>query len=620
VPIRRAAGADIIAEARLEPSHRPGWLTVSLGAPGSGSIEHRSPPLLEIGAGEDGTWSFEASRWLHSTGITLELVDAEENPAFRLICTTPRDARLALAQGATSPWIGPGDRLFAIDPATLGTSHPTTIESSASHHPYLMRALEAVEHLGSSLPAVLSCDTFTLRLSGTESKGTEWHLGGTSQDAHALVDLHDDNVLFLEFILRLEQGREPLPILPKPRAIDLAQFGFSWSVLNASSADEAAKALRSDGFPSGRVTLAQGGSFAQRPELQFARLAFSSYDSRPAGIHRGLRHDPAESLQLLALSALAPEGNFTIENANEPMKWLAGADAVTTAAWKRAAKLRLAFMPYLLHGVATEARTGQPWWHPMQMDGEVEEPWQPHVMVGPDVLLAGMAPLSESLVLPPGEWIDYDEGGRFSKRRTLFVPQGQSLPAGPPSATPTIGRLAMMLRVGAIVPMFDLTVVSPIPGVNDPDGTGPPRDRLLLKIVPHGHRSVSFFDPLAVVGQLTKGADLGWDHDAWRHVSTDSGPMLDVRVDREARHTEIEIVTRGTTSRQFILMLRMSQPARVLAGHDARAMAELAHVEKDAQWSQASECWMYHPFRDEVLIRVQAEPNRPLLLRLDDIE
>jgi hypothetical protein len=362
--------------------------------------------------------------------------------------------------------------------------------------------------------------------------------------------------------------------------------------------------------PAAASNNAAGGEHrSPSPEEQLAVVALDGLRFDVARPTESLRRQAAEpidqTLEFLALGAFLPGLEYEIEesvdgsNDRAPLAPVAdGLAGPHAEGWKRAAAMRGAFLPYLAHLRCRELLEGRPATHPAGLSPH-DWPsaglgWAPHTFVGDDLLVAGMRRLGggdSPFYLPGGEWVDFFEGSRFRDVRKF--PEERQPP--PP------GRVLALLRAGAIVPLFDLAVRAPF-ATGSPRRPGPP-DHLVLKGAPLVERQHSYYDPFAVAG------------DRWR-VPLAEIPRLRVATWRESER--VHVVVEGAP-RRVTLLLRWHRPGRIAAGRDARSAISLVQVENEQQFLVATDCWLYHAARDEVMIRTRLEPDLPLHVVVSDM-
>jgi alpha-glucosidase (family GH31 glycosyl hydrolase) len=177
-------------------------------------------------------------------------------------------------------------------------------------------------------------------------------------------------------------------------------------------------------------------------------------------------------------------------------------DPAHIGVWRRYAKLRTALYPYLTAADATYRRTGLPLMRHLALvypndrraivqDGEL--------MFGPDLLAAPVTSPGQrrkAIYLPRGRWLDfwrsvtYDRGGRggFEPRRARLEAGGRTRTLAAP-----VGRLPLLLRAGAVVPLLpaEVDTLAPYraPGVVR---LADRRARLELLAFPRGRSSARF--------------------------------------------------------------------------------------------------------------------------------
>lgn len=174
--------------------------------------------------------------------------------------------------------------------------------------------------------------------------------------------------------------------------------------------------------------------------------------------------------------------------------WL---DAQTLAAWRDAARVHNALVPYLYSVAAEAPRTGLP----VMRFRALETPDDPHAwsddqsyFLGPLILVAPVVEpgaTAQSVYLPAGEWADYWTDTVYSGGQAHSV-----------DAPLSGGRAPAFVRAGAILPLapasgFDTLAPSASPGVRTYSGD------LVVRVMP-GQTSGSGFS-------LYDGTRLDWD-------------------------------------------------------------------------------------------------------------
>jgi hypothetical protein len=333
----------------------------------------------------------------------------------------------------------------------------------------------------------------------------------------------------------------------------------------------------------------------------FARDGGESADSEDAASSRafsawlGAEGERAEPFgPTFALGAFAPAFRFALP-AGAPRSLRDALPANDRAPWLRAARMRLALAPFHAHLRCREALEGLPAVRPL---GLAAEEWPaageapPHFLLGEDLLAAGPLPPAgpcPPLMLPPGEWVDYYDGGRHRQRRTL----GQ--------ADPMPGRVLLMMRSGAILPLFDLGLAAPF-ATGSAKRPGPSGE-LILKIAPSGEREAEFHDVYATAGDRLS-------------VAASEAPKLRVSYATDRRGLTLRVVG---APRRLTFILKWHRPGSVLVGPTERALRPLKQATRDEEFVASPDVWIAHLMRDEVLAKTSAEPAGELWLRVEDL-
>jgi alpha-D-xyloside xylohydrolase len=202
------------------------------------------------------------------------------------------------------------------------------------------------------------------------------------------------------------------------------------------------------------------------------------------------------------------------DHAHRPIDaWL---DAETLSAWRDAARIHNALVPYVYSVAAEAPRTGLP----VMRFRALEAPDDPHAweddqsyFLGPLFLVAPVVEpgaTSRSVYLPPGQWVDY--------WTDLVYPGGQAVTVAAPLSG---GRAPAFVRAGAILPLapalaFDTLAPSSSPGVRTYAGD------LVVRIMPGPTTPGDF--------TLYDGTRLAWDGAALS-VSANAQPRtIDLRL------------------------------------------------------------------------------------------
>jgi alpha-glucosidase (family GH31 glycosyl hydrolase) len=173
-------------------------------------------------------------------------------------------------------------------------------------------------------------------------------------------------------------------------------------------------------------------------------------------------------------------------------------DASVLPVWKRYAKLRTQLYPYLAAADAEYLRTGMPTMrhlaltHPGDPTAMAQED---EYMFGPDLLAAPVhtpGATTRSLYAPGGRWIDFwdaisyvPEGGAFHLEGAKLLRGG-----GPVTVPAPLGRLPLLIRAGAILPLLPPSVDTLAPYGSDATvRLDEVRRRLHLLAFPRGRTS-----------------------------------------------------------------------------------------------------------------------------------
>jgi hypothetical protein len=225
------------------------------------------------------------------------------------------------------------------------------------------------------------------------------------------------------------------------------------------------------------------------------------------------------------------------------------------------------------------------------------------------------------VTLPEGEWIDYYNGTRYKGGQRV---QCEPLPES------ARGRLPLFVKSGAVIPMFDLATRSvqananfavakeeeetPAPdSIQQAEGIASDEKPLLLKIFPLGNCKVDLFDPFA---EFPPDGII-------KSYPQQRTPSLTVEYDMEADHLKMSLAAwrvgadGEVPNRSLLLMIKTHKPTNVLEGNDPKWWGPLARVELDREFDRLPNCWMYHPYRDEVLVKIRLNGSERRYLKIE---